>query len=522
MKVRLLLGPLASIALLPAAAHAEWQEASSRHFVVYSDDKPENVRAFTERLEKFDSAIRQLRMAPEDRRGKSARVTVFVLNNIPEIEKLSGQSNVAGFYIPRASGSVAFTPRSGGAGTDYGMTPQVVLFHEYAHHWMLSNWTDAAFPPWFVEGFAEFHATARFTSDGGVMFGAPPTYRGYTVSRLNLLPMSRLLRFDPGKLDPEARDALYSRGWALTHYLTFDPERRKRLADYIVAINSHKSAEEAATALGNVSGLDLTLSNYVKRSLPAITIPASQLTVGEIKLRQLTPGEAAVMPARIVSTRAVTDKTAPGVAELARRLAAPFPSDPGAQNELAEAEFDAKNYAASEAAADRVIAADPSSVHGLIYKGKAQIEQLLAAKVTDAAKWQEARGWLIKANKADTEDPYPLVEYYLSFLAAKETPPKSADGALLYAYALAPYDTDLRLLAANVYLQQGKAADARVALGPPAYSIEDGRSEFAGKVLDALDQGGTEAALAILKKDRDEAKDKKSDDGKDGKEKGKG
>jgi len=486
---------LAALCCVPSIAHAEWQEAISRHFIVYSDDTPEHVRAFTIRLERFDQAIRFWHMAPQDKYGPSARVTVYVLDDTDDIAKLAGADGIAGFYVPIAGRSVAFTPRNSS-----DISRRAILFHEYTHHWMLTNWADAAFPPWFVEGFAEMHATAMIRPDGSVVFGAPPLYRQWTVGNMSLLPSERLLRSDPGKLDGATRDALYSRGWLLTHYLTFDDERRGQLAAYIGAINAGKSAEEASKILGDAARLDYKLTSYAQRPLfPSALIPADKLTIGEIAIRQLTPAQAAMMPASILSNRGVSPEAAPKVAALARKLAAPYPNDPWAQNELAEAEYDAKNYAAAEAAADRALAADPKSIHALLYKGMAQEAAAVAAKESDPAKWQAIRRWFLAANKVDTEAPQPLAAYYDSFDAAGQKPTANAQAALLYAYALAPYDTTLRMRAALVYLQQDKVHEARVALAPVAYNVE-GRStsDAARKVLTAIEGGNAAAGIAAI------------------------
>ena len=80
------------------------------------DDTPAHVEAFTVKLEKFDKAMRVWHVAPEDKRGDSARVTVFVVSDIAAIQKLAGRSDVAGFYEARAGDSVAFIPRSAGSG----------------------------------------------------------------------------------------------------------------------------------------------------------------------------------------------------------------------------------------------------------------------------------------------------------------------------------------------------------------------------------------------------------------------
>lgn len=505
---------LAAAALLSStAAGAAWQQASSKHFIVYSNDSPAAVRGFAEQLERFDKAIRVWHMAPEDVRGPSARVTVFVVDDLGAIQKLAGNSNIAGFYSPHAGQSVAFTPRSAGQSADYGLNSRAILFHEYTHHWMLTNWADAALPPWFVEGFAELHATA-IPRDGGIIFGAVPSYRKYTVGSMNLLPASRLLRPDPGKLDGMERDALYSRGWLLSHYLTFDPDRRKQLAAYVVALNQGKTGE-ANALIGDTSNLDIRLNSYVRRpALPSAAFSAAQLPIGAVEVRELGKGEAAAIPALMLSRRGVDKAAAPKVAALARRVAASYPDDPAVQNELAEAEYDACEtdkasdaacYARVEAAADRALAAEPKSIHALIYKGMAQVAAAAKASTIDPARIAAARALFLAANKAENESPQPLIAFYDSFAAAKQKPTRNAQGGLLYAYALAPYDGELRLKAAEVLIDQDKEPQARIALGPVAYSVEDrATSKRAKTVLAALDRKDKAAALAELARKPDE------------------
>lgn len=64
---------------LPGVAHADWYEASTPHFVVYSNDKPEWAKTFATQLERFDKALRYLRGLPDIPIGDANRVTVFVV-----------------------------------------------------------------------------------------------------------------------------------------------------------------------------------------------------------------------------------------------------------------------------------------------------------------------------------------------------------------------------------------------------------------------------------------------------------
>lgn len=522
--IRKLALSVAALATMPGVANAAWYQASSAHFVVYSNDTPERVKAYTEKLERFDKAISVWHVAKETKRGPASRVTIFVADNVGQIQKLAGSSGVAGFYNSRASGPVAFMPRVGGNGD---LSVQAILFHEYTHHWMFSNWSDAAFPYWFVEGFAELHATAIAGADGSITFGANPLYRRYTVDQTNLMPAPSLLRVKPSDdLDGASRDAVYSRGWLLIHYLTFSPDRRKQLAGYIGAINSGQSAANAGKLLGNVNGLDTQMNIWgAQRRYPSARFTAAELPIGEVVLRPLTPGEVSIMPALIQSKAGVDERRAKEVVALARRLAAPLPNDAAAQNELAEAEFDMASlssnsdadaiagFARAEAAADRAVAAEPKSIHALLYKGMAQEEAAVRNKVTDPAKWQAVRRWFLAANKIDPEDPEPLIQYYDSFKSAEAKPTANAESGLIYAYMLAPYDSALRFRATRVFLGQHKVKEARVALAPVAFSAEGaGVAGGAQKVLAAIDANDVAGAIKLL-----DAKPDKKDSGKSGK-----
>ena len=95
-----------------APAQADWHEARSKHFTVYGDMKPDELRGFAQKLERFDAAVREARGVPDVQPGASTRVTLFLLRDMRTLRRVYGdtEASVAGFYIPKASGSVAFIP----------------------------------------------------------------------------------------------------------------------------------------------------------------------------------------------------------------------------------------------------------------------------------------------------------------------------------------------------------------------------------------------------------------------------
>lgn len=514
MRIKALLAglALAMSGAISGAAQGAWQEASSKHFVVYADETPDQLRTFTANLERFDTAMRVLRGLKDPAISPSQRVTVFVLDNVGDIAKLYGRGGdgIAGFYDARASGPVAFVPRRGSGDGKFALTPQQVLFHEYAHHLMYATDGGFFFPPWFVEGIAEFSATAALQPDGGVTFGGVPMYRLYGIAAVSPLPAKALLKASPMLLSPEQRETLYGRGWLLVHYLITDDARRKQLSEYLRLLNAGKPADVAADALG-IATLDRQLALYTREPLKGFTVAAAKLAVAPVVLRLLTPGEAAVMPARIQSTRGVDTKSARRVVALAEKLAAPFATDPAAQNVLAEAELDAGNPQAALAAADRALAADPHSLHANSYRGLA-LQAIAAAAATpggqgDAAGFKSARAAFVAANHADPEAPWPLELNYLNFIAGRQKPTTNAEDGLLKAAALAPYDDGLMLLAAQVMLGRDQPDDAKSYLMPIASNPHGGAASlFAAKLAALIDSGDKAGALALFDAKRDKAK----------------
>lgn len=486
-----------------APAAATWREASSPHFVIYSEASETALRQFADRLERYDAAMRYLRGVPARDPGAANRLTVFVVDDTSDVRSLMlrGGRDIAGFYVPRAGGSVAVVPRRGvGDSRRFGLDAETILLHEYAHHFMLENFP-AGFPAWFIEGFAEFHSSAKFNPDGSVGIGLPARHRAYDLALGPALPVAKFVAADTSTLSHEQQLAIYSRGWLLTHYLTFSEERKGQLGRYLKAINEGRPPAAAATAaFGDLAALDQETLRYVKsKRMKYLELPAHALQVAPIAIRTLGAGEQALMSVRMQSRVGVDRKAALALLPKARKAAAPFTSDPAVQVALAEAEFDAGNWAAAEAAADGALAADPRVVDALLYKGRVRMELAKAAGAKDDATWKGVRRWFLDANKADPDDPEPLIHYHAAFLAAGAKPTKAAAEGLLIAHQFAPQDRRLRMLAAGQLLTDGKAVEARATLAPIAFDPHAGPAgQLASALIGLIDAGKAADATRTL------------------------
>ena len=472
-----------SLAALGSPAASAWHRASSPHFVIYSEEQPDKLKAFATKLERFDAAVRLARGMKDPPVGDGNRLTVFVVKSTAQVERLKrgGGQNVAGFYLPRASGSIAVVPRA----TQGSVQPDVVFQHEYAHHLMFADLA-TPIPKWLVEGFAEFYSTANVEPDGSVGLGEAATHRKavFDLKIAAALPLSSLLEGEVRS----ARDtaAFYAKSWLLTHYLMFDAKRRGQLDAYLAEFARGRSSLDAArAAFGNLRDLEQELDRYFRaEKFPYLTLPAARFKAVPVAVERLGPGAEAAMPLHM-RLQARTEGTPSENAAEARAIAAAHPTDPLAMMTLAEAEWVARNYKAAEAAADKAIALMPQSAEAHIWKGRALLSQAEAR--APGVTFVNARGWFNRANRLDPENPEPLLYFYRTFQGSGGRPTANAIAALHYAAELAPQDLALRMQSARQYLADGQPAKARRMLVPVAYSPHGGRlADEAQRLLDTL------------------------------------
>ena len=77
MRISLYFG--AAALALAAPASAAWQQATSKHFIIYGDMPAEEMKAYATKLEKFDAAARLVRSMTDPDVGDGNRVQVFVV-----------------------------------------------------------------------------------------------------------------------------------------------------------------------------------------------------------------------------------------------------------------------------------------------------------------------------------------------------------------------------------------------------------------------------------------------------------
>lgn len=510
-EVRLGLFLSAAAVAIASPAAATWQQASSKHFVIYGDMPAADMQAYATKLETFDAAARLIRAMPDPNLGDGNRLQVFLVSDLNAIGRLVGSNDygIAGYFMGPVTGPVAVIPekvRQKTAGYAK-MSGENVFFHEYTHSLQLQN-TSKPLPQWLSEGFAEFMGSPIFNADGSIGIGAPPAYRAAALFKGRPVPISNLMS---NKVDADYDSmAFYTQGWLMTHYLSLEPSRKGQIDRYVADINKGMPPLDAArAAFGDLGELEKTLNSYKRqKNLPYIKIAPAKLIIQPVIVTEMSPGAQEVMQSRIRLKAALADPDSQLLARI-RAVAKTYPTDPMVLRSLAEVEFKLKHYPEAIAAADRAIAVDPKSVEPLVTKGEALLE--MARKNRDAGTFKQARQQFLAGNRLDKEDPQPLYLYYRTFIDEGIAVTPAARNAVHYAATLAPQDPEVQVRSAMQYIRDNRVEEAKDRIASMAFSPHKNEGQrLAKSVYDLLAANKRDEAMALAEKKLVEFTEKKN------------
>jgi tetratricopeptide (TPR) repeat protein len=463
--LKLLMALLGAFFVASQPVKAAWYKAETPKFIFYGTSA-KDIQNDALRLERYDALLRTLTGIPET--SNTMKLTVYVLPDIEAVRRAHGgptSNRIGGFYSASRSGVIAVVPRS----TANDGQEDVILFHEYAHHLML-QYFPVAYPAWYVEGFAEYLSTIQFTTDVAKI-GLPARHRRFALTEQRKTPIEKLLSATVGDLGRDEMGNFYGRAWLLTHYLSFEPTRRGQQRAYLDKINEGVPALGAARqAMGDLDALQKDLDRYQAASkLSYLSVPNKAPNI-QVTLTELDKATGDTLTERLALTRGANRERLEPIAERLRKLTTTYPGHPAVLTLLAEAELELKNFQAAGAAADAAIAKEPNNARALLWKGLSIGRPLFDAGDRDPAKWKIARSWIVRANRANIDDPLPLFEYYRTFTGERKLPPSSAITGLERAVELIPQSNSFRIPLAYEKTKAGDFKTAALLMRPIANS----------------------------------------------------
>jgi hypothetical protein len=455
---------LLALWLAASPAAAAWRRAESANFIVYSQGSEGSLRQATALLEDYNGFLRLLTGVQDP--PPPNKLEVFIVRGgaaLATVRPGLGK-NVAGFYTATDAGIAAFVDDKAGL---EGEEQYQILFHEIAHHFML-QYRPTAYPPWYVEGFAEYVMTAQFDKET-ITYGQASSMRVGWLANSTWLPLDRVL-FQPPPRKPEENALYYAQSWLLVHYLLRDSDRRTKTIDYL---NSTAGGEDSRAAFKRVFAVEpkamqqdietyayrkMTYSRLKRRSAaaaPAMTVTALPASADDLLLLEAAMGvglREADIPAMLAKVRA----------------AAAGKGDDYSKRVLAEAEALYGDGAAADRLLDPLLAAAPNDAELLYLKG---MRHLVAARRGDDAKERKlAQPWFVKAHKVDPNHFQTLVRYAESLSGSPRFVSENTQNILLLAHELAPQVSGITMSAAQMLLERGQFDQAALLLTPLASS----------------------------------------------------
>lgn len=454
------------MALLPGTAQAAWWQAQSRHFTVYSEGSDGKLRDFAERLEKFDFLLRRLYGVTNPDQGSP--VKVYLLSSDAKVKDLAKNRNIAGYYTTSDRTAYAFLARGAKSG-EFDMDAEEVLFHEYTHHFML-HYFPAAYPAWYVEGFAEFFSVVKFPKDGSIQFGHIPMARVPGLVLGQPYPLKQLFARDTEGLNLRDGDRYYGTAWLLTHYFIQNRSNRSaEIAHYLQDLTKGvPDMQPDSYFAGGLDGLEKDIRAYMRQRLSMSVLKPQEMTIGTISVSPVDAAQGALMEDELQLIHRPTTDQLPGIVASIRAKAGQYPASSYAAALLAEAEWAAEQKDVALADADRAIAIDPKSARAYAVRAEILLER---AQDSDTdADWKAALTAIVRANRADTEDPVPLALFYRYHAMRGGKMPDIGYDGLYKAFSLLPQNPNYRFNFAQAMAARGEYAEASILLDPIAYS----------------------------------------------------
>ena len=477
MLARLIAGFVSAVAcLLANVAHAQdgrWYRAESANFIVYGDLNELQVRNAAQSLEDFDLVLRALMRQHE--RTNESKLEVYLVRNIRGLRTVAPNMNesIGGFYVSGGDMIAAFSRYD----RDLGADRRIILFHEYAHHFML-HYFPAAYPQWYIEGFADYVSTVEISRRRATI-GRHPEMRSSWLNAGHEFPIRHMLA--PERVTERTtlfQSLFYAHGWFAANYLSNNIERLNGLERYVTLLGEGGDPLDSFEPAFGITPeqFEAELENFQddgRSRLLHVDLPTELSAITVTRLPRVADGLLLPLARLRTDQSEVSDEDAAEITQAALALQ----DDPMARLVLARLAIRREDNASARVHLDAIFAREENHAEGRYLLADMILNETRDLSYDEArAGLVEARRHLVRSFRQDA-DYYPTLYLYASTFANEVTPMNDEQlDVLARALELAPQADHIRLLLAREMIRSDEYDNAVAILRPIIFSPHGGES----------------------------------------------
>jgi hypothetical protein len=263
-----------------------WFRAESAHFVVYADTSRAAASALIDNMERLDHLLRIYTKPYRKANASEQKITLYYQDRVAGLKTIDAAvpADAIGLYSSCGAGVQGFGFHLGDAAQDDGLS---YMFEAYTRHFIYRH-TDIRAPAAFIDGFAQYFASIRFTDTQMVIGKTPANVASYLdfldEGHRYSLDYAAVLEQQTATAKNYAGDAgvkleFLAKSWLLMHYMQSSDDQRVRLGKYLGAVQQGAASTAAfESAFGvKVSDLDTDMWRYRRTSVKVLQVDVPAL-----------------------------------------------------------------------------------------------------------------------------------------------------------------------------------------------------------------------------------------------------
>ncbi len=272
--------------LLPVSTLAKdtWINVRSKNFNLIGNASEKDIRAVATKLEQFRETFRLLFAGLKFTNAIQTNVVVFKNSSSfkpfkPKRADGKADEWLAGYFQSGEDVNYIAISTEGEKEDTYG-----IIFHEYVHYMVDTNFGKSDVPPWFNEGLAEYYQTFQIKEDQKVLLGNLQDNHLALLQSNKMIPLRQFFGIDNYSLHQNgnhSRSIFYAQAWALIHYLiqANHGANRENMGKFLALVMRRVEPE---TALKQAFGYDYpTMEKELQKYVGQRTFVGTMITLKE-------------------------------------------------------------------------------------------------------------------------------------------------------------------------------------------------------------------------------------------------